>query len=180
MNKIRVIQFSPECGARIFINPDNLDELALREDVLVNPDLREVKGVPTCFWKKVGYQVYKMTEEEMEAVRMNFAVQGSPFVQDDISKMRRHFLSKNAFKATLFREREDFQRLLIGESERIVNKLRVNIHDATHGIEEKVHYLNAHVYNTEQTLMKMEKKIKLLLIITSLSLIAGVICGILR
>lgn len=46
-----------DSGARILVNPNNESELRADPNVLFNPDLSHVKGVPPENWKVVNNQI---------------------------------------------------------------------------------------------------------------------------
>lgn len=116
MKKIKVVQFDKNYGAWIHVNPDNLEELKNRSDCLVDPDLREVQKIPPCFWKRKGHAAVPMDDAEMAEVRENYAT-FTPHSKAEIKKLRGFFLSKNVFHRILQKERNDFQFLIIRESE---------------------------------------------------------------
>lgn len=63
MAKIRVVVFT-ENGARILKNPANFEELSRAENVVVNPDLKELEGVPPHLWKLQNGKVLAMSLSE--------------------------------------------------------------------------------------------------------------------
>lgn len=140
MKKVKVVQFDPHCGARIFINPENLEELRNRSDCLVDPDLREVQKVPTCFWKRKGHAAVPMDDYEMEEVRANFEALGAPFTRPELKRLRSTFLSKNLFHRFLAREREDFQFLIMHEAN-IAKRAFFELEKKIHGNQKEMESL---------------------------------------
>ena len=51
MSKQRVILFEGDFEPRIFTNPKNINELAKRGQILINPVMSGVRGVPLQYWK---------------------------------------------------------------------------------------------------------------------------------
>lgn len=64
MNKKEIyVVFSPT-NARILINPEEPLLYEGRDDVIKNPDLTNVQGIPPHFWKVQNYRIVSMTEAE--------------------------------------------------------------------------------------------------------------------
>lgn len=63
MNHNIVVLFTDN-NARILRNPINLDYLKTLDNVLINPDLSKVAGIPPHFWVKEGDSVRAMTTLE--------------------------------------------------------------------------------------------------------------------
>lgn len=59
MGKQRVIVFS-ELGARILINPSNIEDYKNAANALINPDLSKVKGLPPHLWELNSKEVVPM------------------------------------------------------------------------------------------------------------------------
>lgn len=67
-------------GAEYLANPTSNDLTPNSPDILINPDISAVKGVPTKFWKRVGNSIVEMSQLEKDTVtaaelqaRKNFA-----------------------------------------------------------------------------------------------------------
>ncbi|MCK9370527.1 hypothetical protein M0R04_11505 [Candidatus Dojkabacteria bacterium] len=54
--KNKVVVFD-KYGATVLINPPNIENLRKQNNVLINPRLDQVSGLPTHKWKKVGNEV---------------------------------------------------------------------------------------------------------------------------
>lgn len=63
----KVVLFG-EDGAKIMVNPPDLDSYLKREDVLLNPDTKHVNHIPRQFWKKAGDTVSVMSDQERQGV----------------------------------------------------------------------------------------------------------------
>lgn len=66
MAKTRVIVFT-ENGARILKNPANFEELSHAENVVINPDLKELEGIPPHLWKLQNGKIAAMSQAEQNA-----------------------------------------------------------------------------------------------------------------
>lgn len=51
--------------ARILINPSNIKELEKQSNVIVNPDLSNVSGLPAHMWKQVGQAIIPLDINEI-------------------------------------------------------------------------------------------------------------------
>jgi hypothetical protein len=65
MHKALVVVFEAN-NARILINPANLKELQQLPNVVVNPNLEQVKGMPPHCWKLQNGKVVPLDEGERE------------------------------------------------------------------------------------------------------------------
>lgn len=63
MSKNKVVVFGKQ-GARILINPDSIDFLLKYNNVMVNPDLSKVDGIPPEHWKMENGNVVPMLDGE--------------------------------------------------------------------------------------------------------------------
>lgn len=62
--KNKVVVFD-KFGATILINPPNIEDLRKQNNVLVNPRLDQVAGLPTHKWKQVGQEVIAKLPSEV-------------------------------------------------------------------------------------------------------------------
>lgn len=65
MHKKRFVVFNATT-ARILVNPENGDELEKMPNVVVNPNLEAVKGIPPHLWKLQDGKVLPMSKGEQE------------------------------------------------------------------------------------------------------------------
>jgi hypothetical protein len=71
--KNRVVIFNKH-GAHVLINPHNLEELAKKPNVIVNPDLSQVQGVPMHLWEQSGQSIIPSNKqiEQKIGIRSKF------------------------------------------------------------------------------------------------------------
>lgn len=55
-------------GAEYITDPERNDITPNSPDILVNPDVSAVKGVPVKFWKRNGDSIVEMSQEEKDAI----------------------------------------------------------------------------------------------------------------
>jgi len=62
--KRKVILFSKDAKPRILINPPNIEELKHNINAVVDPDLSNVKDIPSQYWIKVEGEIVGMSLKE--------------------------------------------------------------------------------------------------------------------
>lgn len=72
MSKQKYVVFKPEGGARIFINPADPDELKALGQIVLDPDLSDVKGVPPEHWALEDGKVVERLPVEQSVEEMTY------------------------------------------------------------------------------------------------------------
>lgn len=84
-----VVMFTDN-NARVLRNPINLEYLKTLDNVLVNPNLSKVTGIPPHLWAKEGDSIRAMSEEESIERHKHHEVHGvlndihKPFVPEQV------------------------------------------------------------------------------------------------
>lgn len=176
LNKQIAVIFSKERGAKLLVNPDNLEELSKREDVLINPDLREVRGLPLCFWAKRGGEVWPMNSEEVDQLRADLAIENEPFIKDDTKRLKKYFVSKRAFIKVLTKALEEHQtrteQRLKNFNDAIGNETNLKLYDSIARVNIELQMLEN---RSEQRALKINKMIKVVMITIAVTTILEVL-----